>query len=192
FMCNQCRKLPGFLRIEGPKHIVYLSAFGIIISDAKTESWIMLSAAGCFDRFQTVVPGGGSFRFDTQGAKRDGEVIDDHQYIFYRHFQLLHPVVYGLTAKVHIRRRFNDIDLMSAVFKFCIIRMFENRPGCSGLICELISYHKTYIMAGVCIFFADISKTNNQKVHSIKVKSNSIKIKRKGAKMTPFSHILKR
>ena len=84
--------------------------------------------------------------------ERQGYVIDYDQYILNRDVLLVFPVSYGVTAEIHVGRRFekDNLFVLNPALAYVAIACGGKRNiGCLG---KGIQYSESYIMAGALVF----------------------------------------
>ena len=100
--------------------------------------------------------------FQTQRAERQCEVVDDDEQSRDVDILLVHPVSYGVAAKIHIRAWLQQYDLSSLDGRFGHESVSAVVVNNIGRLRKGVQYHKSCIVSGHVVFVADISQSHYQ------------------------------
>ena len=92
---------------------IHLPTFLEIVSDADSDSRIVLCPEEFLNVLKAVVPSVAAFLSHSEGTEWKVQVIADHQDVFYRDVQFVHPVADSVAAEVHISGRLEQCKLSS-------------------------------------------------------------------------------
>ena len=140
---------------------VHLSSTGIIVSDAHTQTGIVLSDE-LLDVSQSVVSAVASASFQSERAQWQGKFIADDEQSLLVYFLLLQPVAHSVSAEVHKRggleqEHLSSLDACLGNKAVTLILKMN-----IGRFSKSVQYHKSCVVPGAGVFIARVTKPTNQ------------------------------
>ena len=99
-------------------------------------------------------------------AERQSKVVADDEKMVERNFLLLHPIGHGLSTQIHIGGWLDEDKGAASRFHLGAIGVTNLAKSSIGRLSQSVQYFKSYVVAGVGVFGADVAQPYNQIFHS--------------------------
>src|SRR5574344_1609649 len=141
-----------------------------LIANPKPQAAIVACAYKFVNVFQAIVTSIAPLLAHSYPAKRKSKVVTDYKKILQGNILLLHPVSYGIAAKIHIGGGFEQKEFLPAERVLCNRAVTFCRKKGVGALYQGIQHHKSHIVAGIVVLVAYISKACNKIIHTAKIR----------------------
>src|SRR5690606_6398810 len=98
----------------------------------------------------------------SQFAKRNSQVVGDHEHLANRNFKRAEPVLYRFAAQVHVSGRLYERKTAALGFYFGYKRMPAGFKRSIVFFCQVVEHHKANVVARICVFGADVAEAYDQ------------------------------
>ena len=102
---------------------------------------------------------------DADFAERQSKVVADDEKMVERDFLLLHPICNSLPAQIHVSGWLDENKGAATRFHLRAIGVTNLAKSSIGCLSQGIQYFKSYVVAGVGVFSADVAQPYNQIFH---------------------------
>ncbi len=102
---------------------------------------------------------------DAYLAERQSQIVANDEKMVERNFLLLHPVGHSLSAQIHVSGWLDENKSAAARFHLRAIGVTNLAKSSIGRLSQGIQYFKSYVVAGVGVFSADVAQPYNQIFH---------------------------
>src|SRR5690606_21838738 len=127
-----------------------------------------------FYAVQAVMSCCASLASHSEAAEGECYVVDDDQQVFLLYLQRVGPVPNGLATQVHVRGRFDQVQVPALVPAFGLIGEALGRERGVEFVGQLVEYEETDVVARQFGFASDISQSCDKVFHDGR---NSVKCK---------------
>ena len=142
---------------EMPEDVIDLSAAWKVIADAESEAGILLGTEHGSDVAQTIVPSLASGGFHAKLSEREREVVDHDEKPIDGYVLRVQPVAHSIAAEVHVGRRLEQGECLVFHPHVCHESIAAVCKNSIGRLRKGVQYRKSYVVAGVGIFIADVA-----------------------------------